>query len=509
MKKNVSSGLLLTIIIILLSGSVYAVDSIRTLTSSHFIINYNISESNPAIKLSSDLESMYDTISRFLEIDPLEKIHLKITKDLTSITPADEFNQNYEFISIYPEGDYNRIKSELYDRLFTVFLRKLIQTQNITSVIPENFIQALRRYPVMNRQLQNVMLNDLVNIEGLTSISLNQISTLNTTQQQLVYSAFIDFIISSYGKKILIQSLKDAVYYNGFFNSITMITGDSAGTIETGFNSWLLQYKSGSRLETDDRMKLIHLKDECENSSYSISDDGQIALLQIKDNQYRIFLKNKTSEEIIYLKKTGIQSSFNELIFVSKSRLAVVEILLNGSKILIYDIPGKKIVKQIPLSQLFIDEIQYSEKNKFIFSAWCGSHSDIYTFDIETDQFNIITESGNNYYPLILNNKAYYVSVSDKNNIRELDLSSGEIKSIFSSERKISDLNKVNNHTFTFFMNLNGADTLYIMDTQSGNLNRINTASPSISKPQITGRHIYFFSFFKGRYRLFTYEYNI
>ncbi|PKL17978.1 MAG: hypothetical protein CVV49_08260 [Spirochaetae bacterium HGW-Spirochaetae-5] len=114
MKKNVSSGLLLTIIIILLSGSAFAVDSLRTLTSSHFIINYNISESNPAIKLSSDLESIYDTISRFLEIDPLEKIHIKITKDLSNMMPADEFNQNYEVISIYPGGDYNRIKSELY-----------------------------------------------------------------------------------------------------------------------------------------------------------------------------------------------------------------------------------------------------------------------------------------------------------------------------------------------------------------------------------------------------------
>ncbi|PKL17977.1 MAG: hypothetical protein CVV49_08255 [Spirochaetae bacterium HGW-Spirochaetae-5] len=361
----------------------------------------------------------------------------------------------------------------------------------------------------MDRQFQNIMLNDLVNIEKITPVSVNKISSINPAKQQLVYSAFIDFIISRYGKKVLIQSLKDAVYYKGPFNSITMITGDSAETIEREFNSWLLLYKSGCRQTTDAEIKLIHMSDDYKDSFYSVSDEGQIALLQVKDNQYRIFIKNQSDGEMIPLKKTGTQSSFNGLIFLGKSRFAVIEILTEGSKLLIYNIPEKKILKEIHLPYLFIDEVKYSDKEKFIFSARCGSHSDIYTFDIKTDQFNILTESGKNYSPLILNNKAYYVSESDKSSITELDLSTGESKSIFSSERKISDLNRVNNHTFTFFMNLNGTDTLYIMDTLSGNFTRIKTDSLSIFKPQIAGRHIYFFSFFKGSYRLFTYEYNI
>ncbi len=509
MKKYYFSAYILVITAFFVSGSAYAVNSSRTLTTSHFIIKYNISESNPAILLSLDIESIYDTISSFLNFDPLEKIHVNVTEDLSSMIPTAELYQDNNFLSVYAGGDYNRIKSELHDKLFTVFLRKLIQTQNITSVIDENLFWALTRYPVTSREFQNIKLNDLVNIEGLNLIKLNKISKFNKNQQQIIYSAFIDFIISSYGKKILIQSLKDTVYYNGFLKSISMITGYSAADIENGFNSWLLQYKSDDRLQTDGKMELIHFNDEYNDSSYSISDDGQSAILQMKDDKYRILLKSAKPEEIIYLKNSEAGSSFNELFFIGNSRIAVIEILQTGSKIFLYDIPGKNFFKTIPLFHLFISEIKYSGEGTFIFSAMCGSHSDIYTIEIKTGQFNILTESGNNYSPIILDNKVYFVSMNDKSDIRELDNNTGGVKSIFSAEGKLTDLNRVDNHTFTFSMNINGKDTLYVMNTKSGSFIRVNIASPSILKPRITGRYIYFFSFFKSRYRLFRYEYNI
>jgi hypothetical protein len=497
------------IVCLLFLEKTYAVDSARTITSPHFIILYDISESSIAIQSASDLESFHDTISGFLEADPLEKFHVKISGNFGITIPAGGFYREQSILHINPGADYNRTKVELYDNLFIIFLSKLVHAKTIGSVLEKNLISALKQHPVTSREIQSIKFSDLVNIEDISSINLNNISKFHPEQQQIIYSAFIDFIISSYGKKILVQSLKDTVYYGGFFKSVSMITGKTAADIETGFNSWLKQFKSGSRLNAGTKIEAVHLKDEFNDTSFSISEDGQTAILQVKNTKFRILIKNGSSEMIIPLEKTESDNSFNELLFINNNRLAVVEILKSGSKILIYDILRGEFVKTIIFPYLFINEVKCSGIEKMIFSARCGSKSDIYTYDIKSEEFNIITDSGKNYSPLLLNDKAYFVSVTDKSSITELNIITGESKSIFSAEREISDLNRADDNTFTFLMNINGNDTVYIMDSQSGNLSRMSLVIPSINKPRVSGRFIYFFSFFKSRYRLFKYEYNI
>ena len=496
------------ITVLFLSKSSYSDYADRTIATPHFIINYNTNISSYAVMLSSELESCNNQISVFFETDMLERVHVFITEGNAKAVTAEELNSKYNKIYISSSENFNDVKSEIYRKIFLIHLRKIIQNENLTSVIDESFIDAILQYTLSDKHFINTILFDLVNNEQINTADTDKIKKLNKEQQQGIYTAFIDFVISGYGKKILIQSLKDCGYYNGVFNSISMITGDSIPVISEKFTSWLLKHKSTNTIEQRNGKITIHKDDGFIDCLYSLSEDEQSAVIQIKNGKSRIIFKNGLEEQIISLKNTESTSYFSDIDFINNNQLIIIEVLQNGSSILLYDILQKKFHQKVLLPFLFITHASTFNNESLIFSAVCGKESNIYTFNMTNSEFNILTESGNNHMPLMLNNKAYFVSSGDNNKITEMDATTGKIKTLFSTDSKISDLNRVDDDTVIFSMHISNQDSIYTMNVNSNALKKISINNLSIMKPEISGKHIYFFSFYKSRYKLFSTEYS-
>ncbi len=503
----------LQILLIVLSGlfiskSSYSFDAERIITTSHFIISYTVTDSNPALVLASELEISHNIISGFIEIDPLEKIHVNLSGGSSIIDSGAELKILQGVLYVPMSENFNTIKNKLYSKLFYIYLQKLMHYENLTVIPGENLVEAIIQYPLMERHVLNAMLYDLVNIEKITAIDPGKIDRFNKYQQGVIYNLFIDFIISSYGKKILIQSLKDTVYYSGLINSISMITGDTSSAIADNFNLWLLKFNAENRLESLTEKKSISAEDGFQNCAYSISENGLSALLQLKDNSYRIFIKNTGAGQILKLAETENNSYYNEIVFMNENQLIIIEVVQNGSRILLYDISKKEFSKAVLIPYLFISEAASSENNMILFSADCGAKSDIYTYNIYTEQLEILTVSGINRFPVRMNKKVFCISGINSGSIVELYKTTGESRVLFSAERRISYLKKVNEETVTFLMNINGRDSMYIMNVLTGNMQKINLNDISILKPQISGRYLYFFSFYKSKYQFFSTLYS-
>jgi len=123
--------------------------------------------------------------------------------------------------------------------------------------------------------------------------------------------------------------------------------------------------------------------------------------------------------------------------------------------------------------------------------------------NVNNGDLDILTETGANHFPVMLKNKTYFLSNKNKFSIIELDSRSGTFKTLFSTEQEITRLNSDNDKLLVFSMNMNGSDNIFTIDVQSGNLSQITKGINSNLAPQISGKYLYYFSFFKSRYQIF------
>ncbi len=499
---------ILLITVIFLSKDSSAHSANKVLTTDHFIINYNTDNSSCAIALAGKMESYYNTTASFLEFDQLDKINIFL--------PGDNNNNFFPEISsaiksnlfISPSVNFNIIEKDLYYKTFLICLQKIMSNGKSISIIEKNFIDALVQYPLKNNNFIETICTDLVNISQITSIDLKKINQFKDDDQLVIYTLMINFVINNYGKKNLIQSLKDADYYGNFYESLSKLTGESISEISDKFNSFIQKRRSIVNTDSPDKKLFLNNPGDFYIITYSLSSNQQCAILQKNKSKFQLMLKNSDDERIIKLEHSESESIYNELTFIENDKLAIVEILESGSKIHIFDLKNNVFVSGISIPLLFISEISFSNSNSLLFSASSGLFNDIYTVNIDTGNLEILTDSGKNFFPVQQNDKVYFVSGSDKWSINEIDVVSGKINTLFSTDQKISHLNFVNSKTLVFSMTINGFDNVFLLDLQTGNPGRITKDSNSILSPQISGQYLYYFSFYKSRYQLFYSVYD-
>jgi hypothetical protein len=507
MKKSITQTIevILIITVIFFHGASTVSASSKTIDTDHFIINYTPSTSSCAASLTLLLESYHKKISDFLEIDSLVKINVILTEEDTSEI---NFPVKQENIKISTDGNFKNIADKIYNEIFAIRLHEMMRNNSGSLSSDKNFTDAVIKYSRTERGFIELILNDLVNEDHISSIAFDEIQKYSKIRQDAVYTVLIDFIITKYGKKIFIQSLKDADYYSGFYKSLSRISGDEISVITENFNTYLQQHNYGKSPDEKNRKKLFHNIAEFSDIAFSISEGEQAAILQKNENEYRLHLKSKSSESNINLKHAESGSWFNDLVYMKNDQLALVEIIKAGSTIHIYNMENSKLLNSIFLPYIFISNINSIENGNVIFSAACGSARDIYTFNFSNMELNILTESGNNYFPLKIKDKVYFVSKTGRNSINEFDTASGEIKTLFSTDQDISHLSRVNEKALIFSLKLNGLSNIFSFDLQTGTLHQITKDNNSNMSPRISGKFLYFFSFFQSNYRIFFDDYN-
>jgi len=487
------------------SGNISDLVSSEILTTDHFIINFNLNNSSCAVALAGRLESYNESAASFLEIETMEKINVFITSERNiNFNPINKSNELY----ISTDSDLTDPENIIYNKIFLFNLRSIMNDGKGLSTLDVNFINAIIGYTVTEKNLAELIVNDLVNNSSITSIEFDKINKYTNDVQLSIYTALINFIITVYDKKILIQTLKDADYYGGFYDSLSSITGDSITSISEKFNSYLKKHESDLYNVSNSKKQMQQESDEFIDTCYSISENGQIAVLQKKSDSFRVVIKNEKNNVEINLDHSENGTIFNNLIFLDNEQLALTEIHKSGSTIHIYNTVSNQSVGKVFLPYLFISGIDYSGDKKFIFSAVCGLTCDVYTLDMNSGILKILTESGNNYSPVILKDKAYFISGTNKSSIIEFNIRSGEMKTLFSTDQKISRLKSANGEILIFSLKINDLDNIYTLDVQSGNLRKYINDIASCISPGISGPNIYYLSFFKSKYRLFFTAYN-
>lgn len=518
MRKAITKSQIIIFVftILFISNVSYAASTVKVLTTDHFKINYNLNDSGFAIAVAVKAESCNDAITAFLEMEHPSRINIFLSEK----RDQKFFRKTYYNISndlfFSSNCNFNVVESELYKNIFTIYLNTLLQNGKGYKIIGDNFVNALIQYPGLEDDFIETRISDLVNTSQISSIDLTGIEKYNEDEQTIIYYALIDFIISNYGKKILIQSLKDAAYYDNYYLSLSEITGVSIKAISDNFNTFLCKYKPLSIAEPENKKRLFRSIDEFIDISYSIADDNTVAVLQKNNNTFKILLKNGENFKSIILDHSESESFFSEIAFINNNQLAIVEILESGSTILCFDIKNYKFSEKRFLPSLYISAISPVDGSEnssechynMIFSARCGSASDIYTFNIKTGDFNILTETGNNYFPVSLKDKVYFIINNDKNSIVESDSRSGINKILFSTEGKISDLSIADENTLVFSTKIDGLKNILSFDLSSGRLRKVTCYSHSNLLPRISGKNIYFLSFYKSKYQLFFDTYN-
>jgi len=478
----------------------------KVLNADHFVINYNLNNHNYALNLAGKLESYHDVISSFLETDPLNKLNILISEN---VKPSEDIENNFNIDFIISNGSsFNNPEIEIRKKIFIKYLQNITRNGNGLVIIDKNFIEALSDYPWIGNQFINLIISDMVNEAGISSVDFKKISNYNKDEQQIIYTALIDFIITDYGKKILIQSLKDTNYYNGFYKSLSKITGNSITVISNQFNSYLEKKKSVFPVKSLNKKEQLHSDDEFNDISFSISRDEQIAILQRNEDKFRVFLKQQKNDKIIILNKTTGESFFNQVLLINDEKLVVTEILPSGSNIHIFDIKNNQFTSKKFIPFLFISDIKLLNNMNLIFSAECGISSSIYIINLNMQEFRIITGSGFNYSPVVIKDKLYFISNTDKYYIVESDINNEEFKTIFSSDQKISSLSQTSELLLIFSMKINGLENIYSFDLISGNLQHVIDDYNSYLKPEISREQIYYLLYYKRGYHIFYSFFN-
>lgn len=513
MKKTITKSQIIIIIlsILFITKNSSAISTEKVLTTDHFKINYNQNNSSLAVTVALKSESCNDSITTFLELESPSRINIFISEN-----SGQKIYRKVNDLYVESNGNFDLSEKALYQNIFMVYLHNIFQNRKGFKITGESFVSAIIQYPGLERGMIETQINDLVNYSQISSIDLTGIGKYSNDEQTIIYIALTDFIISSYGKNIFIQSLKDTAYYDNYFLSLSKITGIPIMTISDNFNTFLCKYKHQQSEESENNKKLFHDIDEFSDISYSISVNNSVAVLQKNINIFRLLLKSGENFNSISLEQSECESFYSDVMFFDNNRIALIEILKSGSTIHIFDIKNNKFSDKKFLPSLFISAIapaddsnNSSEKHyNMIFSALCGSSSDIYTFNIETGDFNVLTENGYNYFPVSLKDKIYFVSNTDKGSIIESDFKSGKIKTLFSTERKIFHLAVADENTVVFSTKINGLENIFSFDLTSGKLCQVTSDSHSNLSPRITGKKIYFLSFYRSKYRLFFDIYN-
>ena len=401
----------------------------KVLVTDNFVINFNIETGAYTFAIASRLEAYNSIIASFFETEFLERVNVYI------YNKSENISSSIDNIYISIGENFFDTEKKLYEDLFFIYLKKLTHSDDLAK-INKNFIEALISFPKTEQGDLRLILNDLINISLISSINIENIGTLPEAVQQEVYTVFIHHAISNYGKKIFIQSLKDTEYYNGFFKSLSGITGESINKISESFNLFLqnsrkdiLDIDNNIENNIDNNIKnniknkklLIDSDDKFSDVSFSVinenkeNKENKVAILQ-KDkdkykDKYRFLLKDRDEVKVIPLKVSETGSYFNNIVFLNSNLIAITEIVKTGSKLYIFDLLKYDFTDSIIIPMIFIKDINPAKNEDLIFSAYCGLTIDIYTFNIKNREFKVITESGYNSNPVMTGNKKYYISL--------------------------------------------------------------------------------------------------
>ena len=152
--------------------------------------------------------------------------------------------------------------------------------------------------------------------------------------------------------------------------------------------------------------------------------------------------------------------------------------------------------------------LEKCDKDHLLFSASCGIYSDLYILNLQTGQLQNITVSGNFFCPVKIKDSVYCISVSDKYSIIEKAEETGKEKLLFSTSQKISELSFIGEKFLIFVMEINGIKNIYRLNLNGENLVQITNDNFFNHSPHFSNENIYYFSYYRHRYRIFFTGYD-
>lgn len=474
------------------------------LKTSHFIIRHNENITPYAAAVAEHAEAHYKKVESFLEYSLNETIKISVTdKGGISLIPE------YKSLHFSPSSNFHESIDVLYRQIFVRFINSMCRQTagNIRlKTFNDFFTDMLCNYSITGFDLhKELILRDQLKINKLNQLHIMEIDNLNGDAIKAAYAGFFYFIESSYGRKIMLRTLKDSVYYGSFLNSLKSVTGKTIDEIDSEFNKFLSS-KIYTAIPTGD-YGILKMDFNYDHIKDFFIYNGRIAILAAQNNSTEIFMIDT---------KTGIPAmikAFNNLTLKSichfdNNYIAIAGDYGHVSSIIIYDTDRLRIEKEIKLHGIHINTINKSvQDGVLMLNSVSGISESIIAADYNsviinrksagciTDSSGIITRS----------ESVYYIAKKDLYELIELNLITGDEQSLLKTKDKIMSLT-VSGDNIIIAANNSSGGYVSSINPVNGSYKILVSGCPALYKAFVEEQTVYILAYNNGSRRILMKE---
>ena len=238
--KKISAALLILLPALLYGSAPGPVE----FNTRHFVISCSSDLCTAAVNIACRAEECFTALADFMEYEPPGRTVLRI------VAPGGGGGSFDGFLSLFSPGTIEveatgspESEADLSGKVCDRYMSLYRESYGLRLPYQVRMIQGLMDYIIKGIDAESVMLlNDYVLNQGKGEIKIDGKRAGQTGLPDFIYRFFWHFVCRNYGKNSAAQSLKDSVYYGGFFNSLYTVSGKDASAVDLDFNLFLGRY---------------------------------------------------------------------------------------------------------------------------------------------------------------------------------------------------------------------------------------------------------------------------
>lgn len=470
-----------------------------SLKTGHFIVTYDENETPYAAFIAELAESQYGRIESFLSYSLDEPVKISISRSGSANT-LPGFNNS---LPVSSASDIRVTESELYYGLFMLFLKGMSAGSSGFSPVKKDNINhqaVLCSYSIRGFDASNeLILKGYYRSSRGAGISLTGSVDAEREEMEALYSGFLYFIESSYGKKIMLRALKEINYYGGFINSLASVTGKTPENINGEFDVFLAQ-KFKEHEPSLEKQQVLELSKDGYISDFSISPDGNsLVILAEKEGKQWVERRELSGARGLAIKELESGTVFINLRHADGDYMVLAGNSSEESSVQIYTSDSLIRKREFRLPGIFINRITLYGDTFFLNSSY-GVSEGILSADFGAGLLKrrpsdrLMHDSD----IIAVKGKIFYVAKRDFYEVIEADSETGEEEPVVKSKDEISSVSSSANQIIISTNSSYGGKIL-LFDPENRTLKQLLSLESPVYKALIKGDTVYSLTYYNGR----------
>lgn len=486
---------------VILHGSTRGVVEINT---RHFTVIYPAAVSDRAISITCKSEEVITSLINFMQYEPPGRIILRISVPDKYMSVNGSFFYSLSPGSIEIEAlDYPGWEINLSEIIFTRYMELFARNFKGIPGINNLMHAGLMHYMIYGTDDKAaVMLNDLVANRNNGELRINASEYFNDGGNLSIAVFFWDYLASVFGRDAMAGALKDAAYFDGFFNALYTITDSDASAVDRGFRNYL-----SGHIKHGQAMTSLPV----EGFKYGAGDilahcslrEGEIyALISESGGRYNLFyrLNGKAWHKI----NMGHAEYRFTSVTACGDRIVVSGYDRYGSVLICYDPGTGKKVREREFPLIYIDHIDADNAGeRIIFSAYTSGRYSLFVYN--NDSVVILKTEGegiNLMYPAFTESgRILYVRKDAAESLMLFDEETGSSSEIYRTSNTLGRPCEDPAGNILYSETVNGVTDIRCLEKTGLSVRQLTAGSTSNIDPVYIMGRLYFLNYYLGGYR--------